>query len=381
MALAPVALAACSSQSAAKGATSTATAIPTPLATSIETGGGTWATVPMGHLDQPLNTFWQLFFQAKGSSSFSDEVEATAAATNGGLVLGSGGGRSVVVGVRPTDKLHFSPLIATVNAGRSWSNGVLTAGLSARPDSLATSPSGQVLALVTGQRGPEVLESTGGLASWQRLADEGGLSSGQGRACDPVAIEAVAFMSGDALVGTACSRAGVAGLFERNSDTWRLAGPSLPPAIHAGFVEVLGLKAAASGLTALFGISTHGRVALVAAWKGDGAQHWSVSGALQLASTERLTSFGPASGGGTFVLLSEPSGSERLEVVAGANRVWRVLPAPPSGTATVAVGPKGTLEALVVDQAVLSVWSLRPSSRGWTKGRVTNVPISYGSSG
>ena len=38
--------------------------IATSLATSIETSAGTWAVVPMGHLDQPLNTFWQLFFRA-----------------------------------------------------------------------------------------------------------------------------------------------------------------------------------------------------------------------------------------------------------------------------------------------------------------------------
>ncbi|MGH9028399.1 MAG: hypothetical protein ACRDV4_02120, partial [Acidimicrobiales bacterium] len=44
-----------------------AASLPDPLATSIDTGSGEWVTLPMGHLDQPLNTFWQLFFKPFGS--------------------------------------------------------------------------------------------------------------------------------------------------------------------------------------------------------------------------------------------------------------------------------------------------------------------------
>ena len=68
----------------------TSLALPTPLATSVPAGGGTWATVAMGDLGQPLNTFWQLLFRPAGTM-WSDHVEATAVATNGGLVLASGG--------------------------------------------------------------------------------------------------------------------------------------------------------------------------------------------------------------------------------------------------------------------------------------------------
>ena len=42
--------------------------VPTPLATSIHSGAGTWVTLPMGNLSQPLNTFWQLFFQPTGTT-------------------------------------------------------------------------------------------------------------------------------------------------------------------------------------------------------------------------------------------------------------------------------------------------------------------------
>ena len=116
-----------------------APSVPTPLATSVRGSGGTWATVAMGDLGQPLNTFWQLMFRPDGSGKWTDHVEATATATNGGLVLAGGGG-PLIVGVRPSNDLTFSPLISTTNAGRSWSNGLLDEGLASRPDALAGGP-------------------------------------------------------------------------------------------------------------------------------------------------------------------------------------------------------------------------------------------------
>ncbi len=106
----------------------------------------------MGHLDDPLNTFWQLFFLPPGGRSWSNQVEATAVATNGGLVLAPSAGRSLAVGIRPSNQLTFSPVIATANGGRSWSNGLIPQGLAASPDALAAGPSGQAVALVGNHR-------------------------------------------------------------------------------------------------------------------------------------------------------------------------------------------------------------------------------------
>jgi hypothetical protein len=114
------------------------TSIPTPLATSIGSSSGTWATLPMGRTNQPLNTFWQLFFQPAGATSWTDEVGATATATNGGLVLATAVGRPFIAGIRPANLLRFSPLISTTDGGVTWTNGVLPRGLSAHPDSLST---------------------------------------------------------------------------------------------------------------------------------------------------------------------------------------------------------------------------------------------------
>jgi hypothetical protein len=85
---------------------------------------------------------WQLLFRPAGTASWSDQVESTATATNGGLVLASAGGRSLIVGVRPAEDFTFSPLISTDDAARSWSNGLLTDGLAAHPDALATDAAG-----------------------------------------------------------------------------------------------------------------------------------------------------------------------------------------------------------------------------------------------
>lgn len=374
-------LSACSSHPASTHGAVAATvpAIPTPLATSVQTSGGAWATVPMGHLNEPLNTFWQLFFRATGSASWSDKVEATATATNGGLLLASADGRSVVVGVRPTQALTFSPLIATANSGHTWSNGVLAEGLASHPDALATSGDGRVLAVVKGDGGAEVLESAGDLSSWRAVTSVSALAAGAGRACGPTSISAVGFMGENPLVGTACARSGPVGLYAEQAGTWQALGPSLPPAVGHGSVEVLALRPSASGLSALLGLSENGRVRLLVAWEGHPGENWSLSPALQLARLATVTSFGPAGGRGVFVLSSEPSGAE-LEVATGPASPWRQLPAPPASTATVAFGPTATVQALAVDEGVLTVWSLPPGASSWAKSQVVDVPIPYGSS-
>ena len=159
--------------------------LPTPLATSVQAGGGTWATVAMGDLGQPLDTFWQLLFRPSGASSWSDRVEATAVATNGGLVLASGSD-SLVVGVRPSNDLTFSPLISTSNGGRSWSNGLLNQGLVSRPQALASARR-RALAIVQGGEGAQVLRDTKDSSAWQPVTTVRALASTpSSRACGPV---------------------------------------------------------------------------------------------------------------------------------------------------------------------------------------------------
>ncbi len=374
---------------ASRTAPATPAPVTAPLATSINAAGGTWATLPMGHLHDPLNTFWQLFFRPTGSSSWSDQVQATATATNGGLVLASAGGRFLVVGIRPSNQLHFSPIIATSNGGRAWTNG-LTSGLIARPAALAANESGQALALVAAGSTTTVEGSRGDLATWQTLTSLPHLAAtAPGRSCDPVALGAVGYAGSNAVVAARCARPGIVGIFALRAGSWQLAGPVVPPPLTGSRIDVLSLEPTSGGLAALLaasGASGASGISLLAAWSRDGGVHWAVSPALQLLASQQLRSMGPAGGDGVFVLISSSSGSEQLDRIDGPGATWHSLAPPPAGTATVAFGPAGgasgpgTAQALVAENTLLTVWTLGMPASGWVKGQVIHVPIEFGSS-
>jgi hypothetical protein len=374
-------LAACSRTTADAAAGVGAPEIATPASITLETTAGTWASVPMGHLDQPLNTFWQLFYRPNASASWTNEVEATATATNGGLLLASPGGQHLDVGIRPSNDLTFSPLISTTDGGSSWSNGLVVPGLAARPFGLASDPSGLSLAVVDGHGGTEVMASEGDLSHWHALVSEGALASTpEGRSCGLGSITAVASVGADAVVGGSCGRPGVVGIFVERSGAWHLAGPSLPATSHGARAEVLGLQTSGGGISALVAIVEGGRTSVAAAWMGTDGR-WSVSPLLRTTPTDTVTSFGPADGVGYFLLLTAPGGSEVLDVVDGPQLGWQQLPTPPAGTATVAIEPASPAAALVVDTSILTVWTLAPQADVWTKVQRIDVPIQYGSSG
>jgi hypothetical protein len=348
-----------------------------PLATSVQAAGGTWATLPMGHLGDPANTFWQLLYRAAGASSWSDRVEATATATNGGLVLASAAGRSLLVGVRPSNRLNFSPVIATSD-GHAWTNG-LTGALASRPAALAAGRSGQALALVTTGSTTAVEASPGDLAGWQTLATRPQLAATtSGQACDPVALGAVGYAGASPVIGARCARPGVVGLFATRGGGWHLAAAITPPPPAGARVDVLSLQPTASGLTALLAAAGASETTLLAAWSEHGGVDWALSPALPLSAGQRLSSLGPAGGEGQFALITSSSGAEQLDVVNGPGASWRPLPAPPAGTATVAWAPAP--QALVADNTVLTVWTLEPASSAWVKAQTINVPIQFGSS-
>jgi hypothetical protein len=351
------------------------------MATSVDTADGSWATVPMGHLDQPLDTFWQLFFRPSGSSTWSDQVQAAATATNGGLVLATAG-RSLTVGVRPSDLLTFSPVISTSTAGRSWSNGLISRGLVANPGALAVDPAGQALAWVRDGAATTVLSSTTGLSSWQVLSTQKALaSSAAGQACGISSLGAVGYLDGTALIGAACARPGTVGIFQAHSGGWQLAGPGLPPALTSDTVQVLALHSAGRGVSALLGLADSSGTSLAAAWKSASTSQWTVSAPLPINGSQQITSSGSAAGSGLFVLLTDSSGAQRLEVVSGPRGAWTTLPSPPARTATVSFSPGAPIAALAVNSTVLTVWELRANWSSWTQGQVLTVPIQFGSSG
>jgi len=100
----------------------------------------------MGDLNQPVNTFWQLLHRPAGATTWTDQVEAIGVATTEDSCS-----PPHRVGLSPSECCvqppHLLPARLHVNAGKAWSNGLLTDGLAADPNVLASGPAGQILAL------------------------------------------------------------------------------------------------------------------------------------------------------------------------------------------------------------------------------------------
>jgi hypothetical protein len=349
-----------------------------PVPTVVDTPSGTWASVPMGHLDDPLNTFWQLLYRPAGSASWSDQIGATATATNGGIALASGADTPLIVGVRPSNRLVFSPLIATTDGGHTWQDGLLPDGLADVPDAIAASSS-QTLAVVTYQTRTQILAAGADLSSWHPVTTEVALAAtSAGRACGLKSINAVAYYTSIPLVGGVCTRPAAPAVFAFIHGTWQSDGPTIDPAGAAG-AAVLELEDRNGTLAGLFATTRPGSAtSITAGWSTDAGRHWQTSPPLQLGADEQLTSDGPAGPDGFYVLASNPAARQTLEVIEGPGTSWQVQPSPPPGTEAVALTNDGPGQALSVNSATLTIWSL--SSGSWVKGQVMNVAIDYGSS-
>jgi hypothetical protein len=359
----------CGSQSAPATGPSLAV-VTAPLSTSLVPTQGTWAVAVMGGSAAQENNFWQLFVRPAGATRWT-LVTPAGVADNGGLVAAGGaGGRSLLVGFRPSQDLLFSPLAASSDTGRNWTPGLLDADLANVPDALAVGASGRALALL--RDGTIEVAATPGAAAagqWSQLTTLGALAaSPPGRACGLVAVNAVSFGLDDTpMAAGSCLRRGVAGVFVDRGGTWQAAGPGLPAALRGDQVQVLGLASAPGGTAALMAAGT----ALLAAWSG--AAGWTVSAPVA-AGTVVASGFGAA--GSVWVLL----GGGRAEAIGGTGDSWRALPAVPAGTQVLAPGTGGGYDALAVSGGRLTVWQLGPAAAAWVRVQVINVRIQYGSS-
>jgi hypothetical protein len=352
------------------------------LATSISTAAGTWAAVPMGHLDQPLNTFWQLFFRPTGRSSWTDVTSSLATATNGGLLLTGSNGQTLDVGIRPSNLLTFSSIVSFPVSGPARATGVLPSGLVNVPSALALNvQSGSSLALVNSGNDIQVVASSRSLFTWHTLATQQSLASSvAGQACGLKMITAVGYHGSQALVGGNCNQPGRVGIFSPHGNFWRLVGPTLPQSLDHGKVHVLGFQSSPSGISALLSVASTSGTNLVAAWATDNGR-WTISHVLPLSASWRVTSVGASSATGIFVLLTGPHGSVRANILSGPTSSWHQLPSLPIGTATLVSGPANQVHALVANDTAFADWMFAPSSNQWIKGQRMTVPIQFGSSG
>jgi len=370
-------LTACAS-AAAKVGTALVPLPTTPLATSLVTAQGGWATMVMGGSAASEDNFWQLFVRPAGTSTWS-LVTPPGVADNGGLVT-AGSATSLLVGFRPSQDLAFSPLASSGDAGKKWATGLLNASLANVPDALSIGASGQALAVTS--NGTVDLGSASG--SWSTLTTlEALAASAPGRECGLQDVTAVSFWSdGSYVVAGSCARPGVAGVFRDTDGTWEAAGPELPAAYAGRRVQVLRL----SGTAALLQAGPD----LLATWL-NGTQ-WSQPQVL--AGTAQASGFGPGDAT-AWVLLG---GGRAATIINGSSQGWTELPRVPAGTAVLAApgpgsvarahalpaggnrppGPPGSWEALAASGSRLTVWTLEGAS--WIHGEVINVPIQYGSS-
>jgi hypothetical protein len=317
---------------------------PPPLTTSFAGPAGTWAVVEMGGSAAQEENFWQLFVRPAGATKWR-LATPLGVADNGGLVVASPGGGSLVTGFRPSQLLTFSPLAASSDNGASWSSaGPVNSGLTAAPDALAAGPSGSLIAL-----------TSAGLAATQA-----------GRACGVTGLTGAAFTSsGTPVLAASCSRPRVAGIFADHGGSWQAAGPAVPASLARQDVDVLRLTAAGPGLVAVLQAGK----SIVAAWY-DGTR-WTVSAPLA-ATTLKSTAIGPD--GSVGVILNGSDGA----TLAGPGAAWHVLPALPKWAATLALGSSGQVDAIAASGGTFRDWRLTPA--GWSLAQTVHVAIPYGSS-
>jgi hypothetical protein len=344
--------------------------------TSLTTPSGTWASVPMGHLGHPLNTFWQLFSLPSQGGSWKNHAGQLGIADNGGLLLASPGRQSLLVATRPSHFLKYSALALTKTDGRSWAPVAPIQGTAA---SLAAGEGGGALAVEKGPSGGRLLAVSPGGSTWRAVVTAHALASSQGgRSCAPVELTAVGTgPSGAPLVGATCGHKGVAGVFAEVDGAWQSIGPKVDPA--GVRVSVLSLRTTAGEPNALFSLSSPSGTRIVDGWR-EASGSWQLSGALPIGAHGKLVSIGPALNGGEFVLYRAGSRPERLSVVLGHGVRWTALPNPPRGTETVAFPSAVRVDALAVDDTVMTDWTLTNHGSAWRKRQTARVAILFGSS-
>jgi len=365
--------AACATASAPQPSSSAQQPNVTALATTLTTAGATWALVPMGHLDDPLNTFWQAFALPNSRGKWT-LVTPAGVADSGGLVAADAGSGGVVIGFRPSQALSFSPLAISTDGGTSYTPDLLTGALAELPDSLAVSPTGDAAAVV--DAGSTVLRRLAGTGPWQQFATRTSIAaSALGRACGVRSVTAVAETTAGTYLGLACSRSGTVGLVQDTAAGLQPAPIALPAALASAQVDVIRLTSAGGGVTALLRLDVGGATSYALAWTNPRHPTWTltpaISGRGPLASTTIWA-------GGAALLTGDSATDRQLDLIGVNGLSWTSLPPPPAGTVAVAVtGPR--VDALAAGETKFTAYTLNHITRLWSLTQVINVVLPYGS--
>jgi hypothetical protein len=358
-----------------------------PLSSAFSQGDDAWLVVPMGHLSDFLNTFWQLFVRTPTDDGWVT-VTPPGVADNGGLVVTDGPDGGLLAGFLANQDLTFSPLSLTTDAGHTWTAVYFPQSLAKVPDAIGGSTAGVSFGL--GRSGRGSLLGTGTqpspLSSWHSVITAGRLGrSAAGIRCGVEQLTATAVASNGApLVGASCARPGIVGLFAVGPAGVKAVTFSRSPIVADATISVLRLVPTSAGIALLLAAQERsGRTALVAGWLSDPGKTAVVSAPLPVGFGSSLLASGTTPGGGLFVLLQPPNRSspELADIPApGAGQpAWDVPPSPPRGTLGVAFSP-GRIDAVTVHFSTLIDYVFDQSSSTWVRSQVVQVPIQYGSS-
>jgi hypothetical protein len=352
-----------------------------PVSASTTTPYGSSVLVPMGHLGDPSNTFWEFFFKSAGSNSWVLHTPP-GVASNGGLVLSAGPLGSLTVGFLISSDLKFSPVAQSTDGGDKWSPGELPSPLASVPDALAVSSSGETLAVVA-SADQRVLETSGDLSAWRTLTSTKALTGTAG-SCGVQHVTAVAYSNAaEPLLGLGCAQKGEVGVLAETTAssglaTWHDIGPSLEPG--SGAAVVTRLVGTANGVAGLAQMRAGRRTSIGAFWGGGSNDQWSGPTTFSVSSgwSVMATATGGGSGQGLAVLLR--SGAARhVEMISGPGASWTTLPQAPRGASGVSTDGS-EVDSFVVTGSHLAVWAWTPGSTGWTRTTSISVPVPYGSS-
>jgi hypothetical protein len=350
-------------------------------ASSVNNATSTWVTLPMGHLNSTLNTFWQLF-HANSATSFSDRTGELAIATNGGIVLGSSQTTDQTIAINPSIDLHFATVLREGStslphpvSAEPW---IPEPPLDAAVDSLnqlqkssiAVIGSGASSKVVTAQK---VGGTWTGLSSLVQMQRAPSFSR-----CAPTVITTTALLSEVVpVVGLSCSKANVLGLYDKIGTTWqqlRIKSGSLTP----GVVSVLYLENSSAGVIGIVGVHSSSGESLYSLAISDSGVALAKMGAVK--QTSAISGMGTLSGQRVWLLYHSTNDLKGYVATAGSTTVSSIAPIHALSAALYA-DDAGSLKALLVTDGgnAISIAS-NSTSQGWHTLSSSTIKIPYGSS-
>lgn len=352
---------------------------PQAYGSSVTTASGTFATLAMGHLSDPLNTYWQIFDEPLTSKSFTDETVALAVGTNGGILLGANAATTFEVATRPSVKLTFTPVLE--NNGKSASSWTPVAPLS-KTTTAFSQHNGASVAILGLSSDATLVESPSLGANWRALVTLRAIQQSATFArCEPSAMTAATFDSaGDPVIGVACAKSSVLGLYKLVGGSWHQLSSSTT--MSPGMTSVLYLTSNHGTAVGIVCVTSNGSEHLYDIAHGTGTVKSSSLGVVHGPLT--IKGMGATPQGGVWITYAGAhNGVTGLLAVSHAGPST-TIPNISSSVATLSVHQDGSVEALSLADGgnAIQVASLETTPTAtWRTLKVTHLAIPYGSSG